>query len=166
MTHLGSILLSGLGGALIGAAVVIGWSAYRAIQRHPAVDPFAPHRDDSPKVAAEIAELRSSVEYHVRVHIRGRYQSALARTWLTPPLTGVHALRWLYQQEGVIYFQRGKAIVPSGQQVDLAAVVSTVLRNPCIGKNADPVLPVDSAQEHAAAELAVRVIDNARRATR
>ncbi|WP_321935450.1 hypothetical protein [Paraburkholderia sp. J8-2] len=164
MSILQSVALAG-GGAMLGAGLT-AWHTRRVLRRVRINDPLSPSTDDSPEVAEQISRLRHSVEQHVRIHLRRRDRAPGAAGRLNPPLIGVHALRWLYLQDGVIYFRRGKAIVPSGQEVELGAAASMVLRNPAV-TNADNRAPAEDPRHvRAAAELAAQVIDAARRPLR
>ncbi len=150
------LMLIGMLLGLLGGMLLTGYLFVRRILNAEKSDPF---RSEDPAIQRELDHLLGCVHQHIYVNIKHRRQYAEA-----PATQGGDALRWLFLRDGVISFENGVATVPSGEQVDFRAVVSTLFPDASMRGRSGALEADDAVRASFAAEMAATVIDRARRA--
>lgn len=146
-------------GAFVGLLAGILLTGFVFVRRMLQLEQGDPFRSDDPVHDRELNRLQGCVHRHIYLHIKHRTPDA------DPPANrGVDALRWLYLQDGVIFFEDGVATVPSGEQVNFGAVVARLIPTRDERRRIGEHGVQESAQAVVAAELAASIVDRARRA--
>jgi hypothetical protein len=145
-------------GIVVGLLAGIFLTGFLFVRRILQAEKFDPFSSDDPALARELNQLRGCVHRHIYLNVKHRYHDT------DPPATrGADALRWLYLRDGVIFFENGIATVPSGEQVNFAAVVSRIIPHSDVRQRMDDADLQETAQAAVAAEMAASIVDRARR---